>query len=70
MGRIVVVPNELRDAINRSIDTALNGRPIEHDEREVIYRMILRHYDEHGAIPDFSLLDADHQPPHGGRSDG
>lgn len=52
---IVVVPNDLRDAIYAAIDKELNGRPCDDADREVIYEQILAYFDEHGRIPDFSL---------------
>lgn len=50
-----IVPNYVRDALQAAIDKALDGRPIEADEREHVYCMILEYYSEHGVIPDFSL---------------
>ena len=55
MTRIVIVYNELRDAIYRAVDNALADAPEFTAERENIYRDILAHYDEFGVIPDFSL---------------
>lgn len=55
MPSFCIVPNELRDLINTAIDAELNGRPIEDEEREHVYQTLLRHYDECGAIPEFSL---------------
>ena len=53
--RFVIVPNELRDQIHAAITKALEGRPVTDAERETLYQQLLAHYDEHGAIPDFSL---------------
>ncbi len=52
---LLIVPNHVRDAIEAAIDKELNGRPLEAAEREDIYHDLLRYYDEHGVIPDFSL---------------
>lgn len=52
---IVIVPNSLSDAIHAAIDRELNGRPMEAEEREIIYGQLLSYYDEHGRIPDFYL---------------
>lgn len=51
----VVVPNELRDAIYERVDEELKKHPELRDQRESIYQDILKYYDEHGSIPDFSV---------------
>lgn len=53
--RLVIVPNELRDAINGEIDQALAGRPMPESEREDLYRYLLSYYDECGSIPSIQL---------------
>jgi hypothetical protein len=53
--RIVVVPNQVRDAINKAIDEKLDGRPISAEEREDVYNALLAYFDDHGCIPDFDL---------------
>ena len=62
--RTVIVYNELRYAIYRKVDEALEAAPEFRSERESIYRDILAYYDEHGTIPDFSL-----RPAQGGERD-
>jgi hypothetical protein len=52
---LVIVPSSLRDAINAALDKALDGRPCDADSREVLYDQLLCYFDEHGAIPDFTL---------------
>lgn len=54
---IVIVPNELHDAIHAAITEALHGRPCEEWEREEIYSRLLAYFNEHGRIPDFTLGD-------------
>ena len=52
---MVIVPNELRDAINAKIDTALKACPEVASEREGIYQDLLCYFDKHGEIPEFTL---------------
>lgn len=52
----VVVPNTLRDAIYRAIDNALEAVPEAAPDREHFFEELLRHYHEHGEIPDFTLV--------------
>lgn len=53
--RIVVVPNDLRDAINAKLDAALAECPEAAPDREHFYDTLLNYYDEHGSLPDFHL---------------
>jgi len=53
--KLVIVPDELREAVHAAIDKALNGRPCSGEERESIYGQLLWHYGEHGCIPEFAL---------------
>lgn len=52
---IVVVPNHVRDAIKAKIDAQLMMNPDAASERKRIYEQLLRYYDEHGTVPDFTL---------------
>lgn len=52
---LVVIPNDLRDRLNASIDTALAGRPCDEMSREYLYNWLLLYWDEHGTIPEFKL---------------
>jgi hypothetical protein len=58
---MVIVPDSLRDAINKKLDTALAELPIEdrqiaeHD-REFLYGQLLDHFYKHGVIPEFTLV--------------
>ena len=52
---LVIVPNSLRDAINRKIDIALKGCPEAEVERDQFYERLLTYFDEYGVIPDFTL---------------
>jgi hypothetical protein len=54
---IVVVPLALREAINAEIDRALAGRPIDHEERRIVYRRLLTIYNDTGKIPSITLRD-------------
>lgn len=54
---LVVVPNEVRDAINVKLDAALAKWPnIGPREREVLFREILAIYDEQGTVPEFDIV--------------
>ena len=57
--RLVIVPNELRDAINDSIDRARVRAGISalelSDSRPTIYQALLEYFDEHGTVPDIDL---------------
>lgn len=51
----VIVPNELRDAINSRLDTAYKECPDAEIDRDIHYHELLRLYDENGRIPEFTL---------------
>lgn len=51
----VIVPTEVKNAINARLDDALNDYPGAIDHREEFYQEILRYYDEHGEIPDVEI---------------
>ena len=53
--RYVIVHGELREAIYRRVDDEIerSGAPV--GERDQHYMTLLRYYDEHGVIPDFTL---------------
>jgi hypothetical protein len=50
-----IVPNELRDAINAKLDTAIAACPDAAKDRDDLYNQLLSYFDEHGEIPDFDL---------------
>ena len=54
--KIVIVPNTLRDAINKKIDSALTDCPEAAPDRDIFYQTILNYFDEHGELPDFKLV--------------
>lgn len=51
----VIVPNELRDAINAKLDAAIRDYPESEKDRECLYRELLAFYDEHGYLPEFTI---------------
>jgi len=53
--RMVIVPNELRDAINAKLDTAIADCPDAAKDRDALFKQLLAYYDEHGEVPDFDL---------------
>lgn len=53
---LVIVPDSLRDAINAKIDEALIAVPEAADHREHFFGQLLAYFDEHGVVPDFSLV--------------
>ena len=54
--RLVIVPNHVRDEINRRLDIEIANSPDAEKDREALYLELLNFFDEHGAIPDFSLV--------------
>jgi hypothetical protein len=52
---LYIVHNDLRDAIYRKIDKALEEVPDAKSDRDVFYEQLLSYYNEHGRIPDFSI---------------
>jgi hypothetical protein len=52
---IIIVPNVLRDAINKKLDEVLSEFPEAEKDRELFYHKLLEYFDEHGEIPDFTL---------------
>lgn len=52
---LVIVPNALRDAINRKLDAAFRVCPEAEKDREVLYHSLLEHFNEYGDVPDFTL---------------
>ncbi len=53
---LVVVPNKLRDKINAKLDAAFAECPEAEFEREGLYSQLLAYFDEHGVVPEFSLV--------------
>jgi len=53
---LVIVPNDLRDAINVKLDAALADMPDAERDRDALYQQILAHFNERGVIPDFSIV--------------
>lgn len=52
---LVVVPNELRDAINAKLDAAIVEQPGAAADREYLYNCLLGFYAEYGCLPEFEL---------------
>lgn len=52
---LVIVPNELRDAINAKLDKAIAECPGAEIDRQELFRQLLTYYNDHGVIPDFSV---------------
>ena len=54
---IAIVPDFVDDAINRALDSALEGQPEEtHQCRPHLYNQLLDYYNEHGEIPKFNIV--------------
>ena len=47
---MVIVPNVLRDAINRAFDAALEECPDAAPDRDLFYAQLLTYFNEHGAM--------------------
>lgn len=56
---IVIVPNELRDAINKKLDQEIALQPDAAADREYLYNQILGYFSEYGRMPDFTLTRAE-----------
>lgn len=52
---LVIVPNYVRDAINKALDRAIAECPDAAYERGVLFDQLLAYFDEHGAVPKFTL---------------
>lgn len=52
---MVIVPNDLSEAIHAKLQKAAEGLIITSDEYEQHYKTLLRYFDEHGHLPDFTL---------------
>jgi hypothetical protein len=52
---LVIVPNEVSEAIRKTIDKAAEGLIISSEEYDQHYNTILNYYDEHGIIPEIKL---------------
>ena len=53
---ICVVPNQLRESIYRIIDAELVRVPEATPDRELYFEAMLKFYDEHGELPEFTLV--------------
>ena len=52
---VVIVSDELRDAINEALDRAIAECPKAATERAALFNQLLAYVDEHGVIPDFTI---------------
>lgn len=61
----LIVPNHVSDAIDRALEKAFEAVPEAVKEREQLYGKLLDYYNEHGAIPDFTIVNkqTNHQKP-------
>ena len=60
--KLVIVPNDLRDAINKKLDECYAAVPDAAADREAHYSMLLEYFDEHGVIPAFTVEKASNPP--------
>jgi hypothetical protein len=56
---LYVVPNWLRDEIHRRLDAQFALVPDAEKDREALYSSLLSFFNEHGVLPDFSLVRAE-----------
>lgn len=54
--RTVIVPNYVHDAIQSKLDAALAEVPDAAPDRDIFYQTLLNYFDEHGVLPEFSLV--------------
>lgn len=57
-----VIPNSLREAINAKLDEQIRLAPDAEKDRETLFRQLVDYFDEHGVIPDFSLVKKETAP--------
>lgn len=55
---LVIVPNEVSEAIHAALAKAAEGLILTNEEYEIHYNQLLNYFDEHGMIPEFSLTKA------------
>jgi len=51
----LLIPETLNKAINDKLDSELLKQPEAIVDRDLYYNQILHYYNEHGAIPDFTI---------------
>jgi len=51
----VIVPDSLRAAINQKLDAAFVAVPDARKERDALFLALLRYFNEHGELPEFTL---------------
>ena len=56
---IMIVPDELKSAINKKIDEAIAENPKAETAREYFFAELLKFYDEKGYIPEFKINKAE-----------
>lgn len=56
---MVIVPNTLRDSINRVLDAALAECPGAALDRELFFDELLNYFNEYGVVPEFSFAKRD-----------
>lgn len=52
---LTIVPNHVRDSINKKLDEVFREQPKAAKDREFFYHQLLEYYDKNGVIPDFEL---------------
>jgi hypothetical protein len=53
---LVLVPNDLSDAIYQKIDAQIALCPDAAPDRELFYERLIGYFNEHGVVPDFTLV--------------
>ncbi len=56
--RTVIVPNDLRDAINAKLEVQYALSPNARIDYDIHYAVLLAYFDKHGALPEFELRKA------------
>lgn len=52
---LVIVPDTLRENINKALDAEIAKWPDAEKEREMLYRQLITFFSVHGYLPEFSL---------------
>ena len=53
---IVIVPDVLRNTIDKKLDDAIKEVPEAAKDRSELFDQLLNYYDEYGMVPDFTLV--------------
>lgn len=53
---VYIIPTALVGALNKRLDEEITKHPEAARDRDIFYRQLLDYVNEHGIVPDFSLV--------------